>query len=84
MSSPAVRTPFGSRDAGLVCPTTSLSMRYSRTPRSRPQGGRSERLLRHCRAVVFTDNVAMVGGTRLELHPELGLLIGSPTDGDAT
>jgi CRISPR-associated endonuclease/helicase Cas3 len=41
-------------------------------------------LLRHCRAVVFHDSVAAVGGTRLELHPQLGLLIGSAADGDAT
>lgn len=32
-------------------------------------------LLRHRRALVFTDGVAMVGAERLLLHPELGLVI---------
>jgi CRISPR-associated endonuclease/helicase Cas3 len=55
-----------------------------RDPAFSPDTWRERALLRHCRAVVFHDSVAAVGGTRLELHPDLGLLIGSAADGDAT
>jgi CRISPR-associated endonuclease/helicase Cas3 len=53
-------------------------------PAFSPNAWQERALLRHCRAVVFHDSVAAVGGTRLELHPDLGLLIGSAADGDAT
>lgn len=40
-----------------------------------PAGWTDRPLLRHRRALVFTDGVAVVGGDRLLLHPELGLVI---------
>jgi CRISPR-associated endonuclease/helicase Cas3 len=43
-----------------------------------PPGWQERALLRHRRAVVFTERVAIVAGVRLELHPELGLIIGQP------
>ena len=40
-----------------------------------PAGWKDRPLLHHRRAIVFTDGVAIVGGDRLLLHPELGLVI---------
>lgn len=40
-----------------------------------PVGWKDRPLLRHRRALVFTDGIAIVGGDRLLLHPELGLVI---------
>jgi hypothetical protein len=45
--------------------------------RHMPAAWKDQALLRHRRAVVFTDRVAAVAGVRLELNPELGLVIGS-------
>jgi CRISPR-associated endonuclease/helicase Cas3 len=42
-----------------------------------PKTWQEQALLRYRRAVVFTERVATVAGVRLELHPELGLVIGS-------
>lgn len=39
-----------------------------------PAGWKDLPLLRHRRALIFTDGVAIVGGDRLRLHPELGLV----------
>jgi len=44
-----------------------------------PPGWQERALLRHRRAVVFTERVATVAGVRLELDPELGLIIGRPS-----
>jgi CRISPR-associated endonuclease/helicase Cas3 len=51
-------------------------------PARRPAAWSRSALLRHRRAVVFTDGTATVGGRQLTLHPELGLRIqtsGRPT-----
>lgn len=45
-----------------------------------PERWQVRALLRHRRAVVFTDCVATVAGIRLELDPEIGLTIASPTE----
>ncbi|MGE0451200.1 MAG: CRISPR-associated helicase Cas3' [Vicinamibacterales bacterium] len=44
-------------------------------PEHRPDGWQESPLLRHRRAVVFTDSVATVGRDRLRLDSELGLVI---------
>ncbi len=47
----------------------------------RPAEWGDDALLRHRCRVVFTDGVALVGDSRLELDPELGLRIGEPASG---
>jgi CRISPR-associated endonuclease/helicase Cas3 len=47
------------------------------TARPAPEAWQKRTLLRHCREVVFVENVATIDGICLELHPELGLRIGS-------
>ena len=42
-----------------------------------PERWQDQALLRYRRKLVFTDGVASVAGVRLELNPELGLVIGS-------
>jgi len=42
-----------------------------------PKPWQDQALLRYRRAVIFTEGVATVAGVRLELNPELGLVIGS-------
>jgi hypothetical protein len=40
-----------------------------------PATWKDRALLRHRRALVFADGVATAGGTRLQLHSELGLVM---------
>lgn len=40
-----------------------------------PAAWKERPVLRHRRALIFTDGIAAVGDTRLRLHPELGLVI---------
>jgi hypothetical protein len=48
-----------------------------------PKAWEEQAWLRYHRAVAFTDSVANVAGVRLELDPELGLVVGSAPDSEA-
>jgi hypothetical protein len=48
-----------------------------------PEAWKDRPLLRHRRALVFTGGLATVGGDRLRLHPELGLVIEKADAGTA-
>lgn len=48
-----------------------------------PDAWRESAVLRHRRVVMFTNGEALVGDTRMRLHPELGLILENPRTGSS-